>query len=74
MLCCAGVVILGKTVEELQELAAKYKQPAYRAKQLYDGVLQGAKSLDQITTIPAAWRAKLAADGVGGHTCLIAAM
>lgn len=59
-----GYVLLGKTEEELQALAARYNQPKYRAKQLMEGVLQGARTLDDITNVPQAWRAQLKADGV----------
>jgi hypothetical protein len=45
-------VILGRSLEELQALVAASGQPTYRAKQLRDGVMQGAKSIADITTIP----------------------
>lgn len=37
---CAGEVILGRSMEELAALMASLGQPAYRAKQLRDGVMQ----------------------------------
>jgi 23S rRNA (adenine2503-C2)-methyltransferase len=39
-------------------------QPGYRAKQLLEGILQGARSLEQITTVPQNWRDQLIKDGV----------
>ncbi|PNW88753.1 hypothetical protein CHLRE_01g043000v5 [Chlamydomonas reinhardtii] len=59
-----GTVILGRDTAELEELAARYGQPRFRAKQLLEGVLQGARSVEDITTIPKEWRAQLLADGV----------
>jgi len=59
-----GDVILGKTPEELTTLAAADGQPSYRAKQLLDAVLQGARGVTEITTIPKAWRQTLAERGV----------
>jgi len=59
-----GVVLLGKSVEELAELAAKYGQPKYRGKQLQDGVLKGARTIEDILTVPKEVRATLIADGV----------
>jgi len=60
----SGFVLLGKSLEELEALCEHYKQPKYRAKQLMEKVLQGARSLEEVTTVPAAWRAQLLADGV----------
>ena len=48
---CAGPVVLGRTPEELLELAAEDGQPAYRAKQLMDGILHGARSIDDIGNV-----------------------
>ena len=42
---------MGRTAEELQALAAEDGQPAYRAKQLADGVLHGARSVDDISNV-----------------------
>lgn len=39
----AGEVILGRTLEELSALMASLGQPAYRAKQLRDGVMQASR-------------------------------
>lgn len=46
-----GTVILGRDTAELEELAARYGQPRFRAKQLLEGVLQGARSVEDITTV-----------------------
>ncbi|KAG2424515.1 hypothetical protein HXX76_014396 [Chlamydomonas incerta] len=66
-----GTVILGRDAAELEELAARYGQPRFRAKQLLEGVLQGARSVEDITTIPKEWRAQLLADGVRTGRSLI---
>lgn len=57
-------VLLGRDAEELGALAQRYGQPAFRGRQLQQGVLQGAKSVEDITTIPKEWRQQLLADGV----------
>ncbi|PRW33242.1 ribosomal RNA large subunit methyltransferase N isoform A [Chlorella sorokiniana] len=59
-----GEVILGRTLEELAALMASLGQPAYRAKQLRDGVMQGARSVHDITTLSKDLRAQLAERGV----------
>lgn len=41
---CAGNVLLGKSVEELAALSVSLGQPRYRGKQIFDGLLQGARS------------------------------
>lgn len=51
--------MLGRSLEELQALVKAQGQPAYRAKQLRDGVLQGARSLADITNLPKGWRQQL---------------
>lgn len=52
-------MVLGRSLEELQAMVAAAGQPKFRAKQLRDGVLQGARSLADITTLPKEWRAQL---------------
>ncbi|KAL4440001.1 hypothetical protein ABPG75_003002 [Micractinium tetrahymenae] len=59
-----GEVILGRTQEELAALMAAVGQPAYRAKQLRDGVMQGARSVHDITTLSKDLRSQLAEQGV----------
>ena len=46
-----GDVVLGRTPDELAQLAAADGQPAYRGKQLMDGVLNGARSIDDIGNV-----------------------
>ena len=41
---CAGNILLGKSVEELAALSVSLGQPRYRGKQIFDGLLQGARS------------------------------
>ena len=60
----AGEVLLARTLDELKAIAAADGQPGYRAKQLRDGVLQGARSVEDISTIPKAWRQALIERGV----------
>ncbi len=55
----AGEVVLGRSLEELQVLVKAAGQPAFRAKQLRDGVLQGARNLGDITNLPKSFRAQL---------------
>ncbi|KAK9915952.1 hypothetical protein WJX75_006384 [Coccomyxa subellipsoidea] len=59
-----GQVLLGKTLEELQEFAKAQGQPAYRGKQLYDGLMHGAHSVEDITNVPSSWRQELVRQGV----------
>jgi len=42
---------LARSAEELVALAAVDGQPAYRGKQLMDGVLHGARSVDDIRNV-----------------------
>ncbi|WIA17218.1 hypothetical protein OEZ85_014098 [Tetradesmus obliquus] len=60
----AGVVLLGQTAEQLGELAKSMGQPAYRGKQLADGVLKGAKRVADIKGLPASFIAQLQEAGV----------
>lgn len=57
-------VILGRTQEELAALMKSLEQPAYRAKQLRDGVMHGARSVHDITTLSKDLRTQLADKGV----------
>ncbi|PSC68805.1 ribosomal RNA large subunit methyltransferase N [Micractinium conductrix] len=59
-----GEVILGRSQEELVALMASMGQPAFRAKQMRDAVLQGARSVHDITTFSKDLRAQLAERGV----------
>ncbi|GIM06553.1 hypothetical protein Vretimale_10846 [Volvox reticuliferus] len=67
----AGVVILGSELTELELLAERYGQPRFRAKQLLEGVLKGAHSVEEISTIPKEWRTQLLADGVRSGRSLL---
>ncbi len=60
----AGFVLLGKTLEELEALVTQFGQPRYRAKQLLDGVLQGARSVGAIKTLPKELQTALIQAGV----------
>ena len=49
----AGSVLLGQTREELEAFAKALGQPAFRGKQLYDGILHGAASVAAISNVRA---------------------
>ena len=51
LLLLAGYVLLGRPVAELAELAARFGQPAFRGQQLLDGVLKGARSVEDIPVV-----------------------
>jgi 23S rRNA (adenine2503-C2)-methyltransferase len=58
--------LLGLTLQELTELVLKANQPAYRAQQLFDALYrQRAEALDQISTLPREYRARLGEQGWG---------
>ncbi|CAL8470309.1 g9851 [Coccomyxa elongata] len=59
-----GQVLLGRSLEELQDFAKAHGQPAYRGKQLYDGLMHGAHSVEDITNVPSSWRQELVRQGV----------
>jgi 23S rRNA (adenine2503-C2)-methyltransferase len=55
--------ISGMGISELEELAVRLGEPAYRAKQLRGGVYRGlAFSFDEMTDLPAAFRQRLAGE------------
>jgi 23S rRNA (adenine2503-C2)-methyltransferase len=57
--------LLGLSLEELTEIVLAANQPAYRAKQLFEGIYGGrVRSLDQITTLPASLRQGFAEQGI----------
>ena len=58
-----GFVLLGKSAQELGTLAVKHKQPSFRGKQLLDGLLKGARSIEDIKVIPQAFKEALIKDG-----------
>lgn len=61
--CCSAdkvKALLGKSVQELEQVAAEFKQPKFRGKQLHQGILQGAKSLNDISNVSPSPAMKLA--------------
>ncbi len=50
-LAATGYVLLGRSAEELGELAVKFGQPSFRGKQLLDGMIRGARSVDDIPVV-----------------------
>ena len=61
------LALLGMREEELVALAVADGQPAFRGKQLYDALYGKSNTpltLDDVSTLPAAWRASLKARGV----------
>src|ERR1700683_298793 len=56
--------LLGLTLQELTNLALGTGQPAYRGQQLFDAVYrQKIERLDLVSTLPLAYRARLAEQG-----------
>ena len=54
-------IIQDLNYEEIKRLTADCGQPAFRAKQLYEGITQG-KDISQISTLPAPFKQRLLAD------------
>ena len=58
--------LLGRSLADLTAWVQQHGQPAYRGKQLHQWLYQqGARSLADISVFPKAWRAEMAAAGVG---------
>jgi 23S rRNA (adenine2503-C2)-methyltransferase len=58
--------LLGLDLQELTNLATELGQPAYRGQQLFDAVYrQKLDRLDQVSTLPLEYRARLAEEGWG---------
>jgi len=56
--------LLGLNLQELTDLAIGSGQPAYRGQQLFDAVYrQKIERLDQVSTLPLEYRARLAEQG-----------
>jgi 23S rRNA (adenine2503-C2)-methyltransferase len=56
--------LFGSTLSELTDLAMRLGQPAYRGRQIYEALYnQRISSLDDIFTLPAAFRESLKAEG-----------
>ena len=61
-----AVRLLGLDAEELAVLTQQAGEPAYRARQLFEGLYrQRIAELEQISTLPSELRRKLAAQGIG---------
>ncbi len=57
--------LLGRSAAELQDWVVSQGQKAFRGRQLHDWLYsKGARSLDDITVLPKAWRATLTDQGV----------
>ncbi|MCT0206275.1 23S rRNA (adenine(2503)-C(2))-methyltransferase RlmN [Synechococcus sp. CS-1332] len=67
------VPLLGMGLAALQEWAGLQGQPTFRGKQLHDWIYaRGARSLEEVTVLPKAWREQLAASGTGiGRSALL---
>jgi 23S rRNA (adenine2503-C2)-methyltransferase len=53
--------LLGRSLSELTEWVVSQGQPSYRGKQLHDWLYnKGARSLEDITVFPKAWREEFA--------------
>src|SRR5258708_25189916 len=58
-----AIQILGKSVEELRELAASWKEPAYRGDQIYHALYaERIFDFERMTTLFAKLRERLAAE------------
>lgn len=58
--------LLGLDLQELTDLALEAGQPAYRGRQLFDAIYrQKIERLDQVSTLPLDYRARLAEQGWG---------
>jgi 23S rRNA (adenine2503-C2)-methyltransferase len=56
--------MLGLTLQELTDLVLETGEPAYRAQQLFDAVYrQGIDALEDISTLPRSYRARIAEQG-----------
>ncbi|MEB3307621.1 MAG: 23S rRNA (adenine(2503)-C(2))-methyltransferase RlmN [Cyanobacteriota bacterium] len=57
--------LLGQGLAALEQWALEQGQPAFRGRQLHQWIYdRGARSLEQITVLPRAWRERLQADGL----------
>ena len=58
-------VLLGLSVDELEEWAQKEGQKSFRGRQIYDWIYKkGARNIDDITVLPKGWRDSLQNKGV----------
>jgi 23S rRNA (adenine2503-C2)-methyltransferase len=66
MLLASTNSLLGLNLEELTDLALRFEQPAYRAKQLFDAVYrQKMERVEEVSTLPLELRARLVDEGWG---------
>jgi len=57
--------LLGRSAAELQDWAVAQGEKPFRGRQLHDWLYaKGARSLDEITVLPKAWRARLQNEGI----------
>ncbi|MEC8441622.1 MAG: 23S rRNA (adenine(2503)-C(2))-methyltransferase RlmN [Cyanobacteriota bacterium] len=57
--------LLGRTAAELEDWAVSQGQKAFRGRQLHDWLYaKGARSLEEISVLPKAWRSDLVSQGV----------
>ena len=57
--------LLGLSVADLEQLAQREGQKAFRGRQIYDWVYnKGAKNIDEISVLPKAWRDSLMQKGI----------
>ena len=57
--------LLGLDFQELSQLARKFGQPEYRARQLFDAIYpQRLDALDSISTLPKQFRSALKSEGL----------
>ncbi|MDR2685152.1 MAG: radical SAM protein [Rickettsiales bacterium] len=53
------IVLLNKTLPELEDIVAKLGAPKFRAKQIADWLMRGVSSIDAMKNLPADFRTKL---------------
>ena len=44
-------MLLGRPAEDLAELAVRFGQPAFRGQQILDGILKGARCVEDIPVV-----------------------
>ena len=47
------------TIQELEEITAKFGEPKFRAKQIFEWLYRGVRSFDEMTNLPKAFRERL---------------
>ena len=57
--------LIGLNLQELEKLAEQHEQPSYRARQLFEALYrQKLASVEEITTLPNSYRARMTGEGV----------